>query len=82
MSASKNSKFSSESFESPQIVPRTLKKGKFGKQFDGLDLKFMDEDGTKITLRDDSDFELAIETARESAKGKAEGKLVLWCSDR
>ncbi|KAF9524021.1 NADPH oxidase regulator NoxR [Crepidotus variabilis] len=55
---------------------------KFGKEINGLDVKFTDEDGTKITLRDDSDFELAIETARESAKGKPEGKLVLWCSDR
>jgi len=46
-----------------------------------LGLRFKDEDGGKVTLRDDSDFELAIETARESAKGKAEGKLEIWCSD-
>jgi tetratricopeptide (TPR) repeat protein len=54
---------------------------KFGKQINGLGLKFKDEDGGKVTLRDESDYELAIETARESAKGKPEGKLELWCTD-
>ncbi|KAI0301582.1 hypothetical protein B0F90DRAFT_1810094 [Multifurca ochricompacta] len=38
-------------------------------------LKFRDEDGGKVSLRDESDYELAIETARESAKGKPEGRL-------
>jgi tetratricopeptide (TPR) repeat protein len=42
-------------------------------------LKFRDEDGGKVTLRDESDYELAIETARESAKGRPEGKLEVWC---
>jgi hypothetical protein len=55
---------------------------KFGKAFDGLGLKFMDEDGGKVTLKDESDYELAIETAREVSKGKAEGKLEIWCVDR
>jgi len=55
---------------------------KFGKGFDGLALKFKDEDGGKVTLRDESDYELAIETAREGSKGKAEGKLEIWCTDR
>jgi hypothetical protein len=54
---------------------------KFGKSFTGLGLKFKDEDGGKVTLRDESDYELAIETARENAKGKPEGKLEIWCSD-
>ena len=54
---------------------------KFGKDINGLGLKFQDEDGGKITLRDESDYELAIETARENSKGKAEGKLVIWCTD-
>ncbi|KAF5388812.1 hypothetical protein D9757_005589 [Collybiopsis confluens] len=35
----------------------------------------------KVTLQDESDYELAIETARESSKGKAEGKLEVWCTD-
>ena len=54
---------------------------KFGKPRNGLGLKFKDEDGGMVTLRDESDFELAIETARESAKGKPEGKLAIWCVD-
>lgn len=54
---------------------------KFGTRADGLGLKFKDEDGTKITLRDESDYELALETARESARGRGEGKLEVWCVD-
>lgn len=54
---------------------------KFGTAMDGLGLKFKDEDDVKVTLRDSSDYELAIETARHSAKGKAEGKLEIWCMD-
>jgi hypothetical protein len=46
-----------------------------------MSLKFTDEDGGKVTLRDESDFELAIETARENSKGKSEGKLEVWCTD-
>ncbi len=51
---------------------------KFGK---ALNMKFKDEDGGKVTMRDESDYDLAIETARESSKGKPEGKLEIWCSD-
>lgn len=54
---------------------------KFGKSFTGLGMKFKDEDGGKVTLRDESDYELAVETAKESAKGKPEGKLEIWCTD-
>jgi neutrophil factor 2 len=54
---------------------------KFQKEINGLGLRFKDEDGGKVTLRDDSDYELAIETARESSKGKSEGKLEIWCQD-
>jgi len=54
---------------------------KFGKSINGLGLKFKDEDGGKVTLRDESDYELAIETARESSKGRPEGKLEVWCID-
>jgi len=45
-------------------------------------LKFRDEDGGKVTLRDESDYELAIETARESAKGRPEGRLEVWCETK
>jgi tetratricopeptide (TPR) repeat protein len=55
---------------------------KFNKPLDGLVLRFQDEDGGKVSLRDDSDYELAIETAREHARGKPEGKLEVWCQDR
>jgi neutrophil factor 2 len=58
---------------------RTIIK-KFGSK-NGLGLKFKDEDGGMVSLKDESDFELAIETARESAKGKPEGKLEIWCTE-
>lgn len=33
---------------------------KFNKSLNGLGLKFKDEDGTHVSLRDDSDYDLAI----------------------
>ncbi|KAL4249263.1 NADPH Oxidase Activator [Abortiporus biennis] len=54
---------------------------KFGASFQDLGLKFKDEDGAKVTLQDAMDYELAIETARENAKGRPEGRLEVWCSD-
>lgn len=54
---------------------------KFGRAMDGLRMQFKDEDGGKVTLRDDSDYELALETVREMTKGKTEGKLEIWCTD-
>ncbi|CCM04385.1 uncharacterized protein FIBRA_06560 [Fibroporia radiculosa] len=54
---------------------------KFGRPLDGLGMQFKDEDGGKVTLRDEMDYELAIETARESAKGRSEGRLEIWCTD-
>lgn len=41
-------------------------------------LKFYDADGGKVSLYDESDNELSIETARESAKGRPEGKPEVW----
>ncbi|OSX61905.1 hypothetical protein POSPLADRAFT_1066338 [Postia placenta MAD-698-R-SB12] len=55
--------------------------GKFGRELDGLGMKFKDEDGGMVSLRDEMDYELAIETAREQAKGKPEGRLEIWCTD-
>ena len=52
---------------------------KFETTVQSIALKFRDEDGGKVSLRDKSDYELAIETALESAKGRPEGKLELWC---
>ena len=54
---------------------------KFGVVVGALGMKFKDEDGGKVSLRDESDFEMAIETARELAKGRAEGKLEIWLQD-
>lgn len=54
---------------------------KFEKSMTGLGIKFKDEDGGQVSLRDESDFELALETAREAANGKSEGKMEIWCSD-
>ncbi|KAF8588880.1 hypothetical protein K439DRAFT_1384065 [Ramaria rubella] len=62
-----------------EFIERVTKK--FGKPSNGLKLKFKDEDGIQVSLRDDSDYDLAIETARESARGKPEGKLEIWCVD-
>ena len=54
---------------------------KFGASPSAIALKFKDEDGERVSLLDDSDFDLALETARASAKGKPEGKLEVWCLD-
>jgi hypothetical protein len=54
---------------------------KFDKAYGSLEMKFKDEDGVMVTMKDDSDYELAIETAREAAKGKPEGKLEVWCQE-
>lgn len=45
-------------------------------------MKFKDEDGTLITLMDESDYDLALETARDGSKGKTERKLEVWCKDQ
>lgn len=54
---------------------------KFDKAYGSLEMKFKDEDGVMVTMKDDSDYELAIETAREAAKGRPEGKLEVWCQE-
>lgn len=45
-------------------------------------LKFVDDEGMKVNLIDESDYDLAIETARAASKGKSEGKLVLYVEPR
>jgi len=54
---------------------------KFGRNLNGLAMRFKDDEGGMVSLKDDSDFELAVEVAKESAKGKQEGKLEIWCTD-
>lgn len=65
--------------ETPFTEFRKRVADKFETSPQSIVLKFRDEDGGKVSLRDESDYELAIETARESAKGKPEGKLEVWC---
>ncbi|KAH9060549.1 hypothetical protein EDB87DRAFT_1674686 [Lactarius vividus] len=65
--------------ETPFAEFRKRVADKFETSPQSITLKFRDEDGGKVSLRDESDYELAIETARESAKGKPEGRLEVWC---
>jgi len=55
---------------------------KFDRVFEDVVLRFKDDDGAKVNMRDESDYELAVETARENAKGRSEGKIEVWCDDR
>jgi len=40
-------------------------------------VKFEDEDGTRVSIRDDEDWEMAIGTTRM----KGTGKLAVWCEE-
>ncbi|KAI0314672.1 hypothetical protein OF83DRAFT_1135692 [Amylostereum chailletii] len=64
----------------PEFLQRVA--DKFELPSRSMRLRFKDEDGGKVTLQDDSDYELAIETARESAKGRPEGKLEIWVEQK
>lgn len=55
---------------------------KFDKPFDGLGMKYKDEDGTLITLIDESDYDLALEIARNHSGERSERKLEIWCRDQ
>jgi len=52
---------------------------KFSIPVSRMDVKFKDEDGGKVSIKDEMDYEMAMETAKESANGKAEGRLEVWC---
>ena len=65
--------------ETPFAEFRQRVADKFEMSSQSIMLKFRDEDGGQVSLRDESDYDMAIETARESAKGKPEGKLEVWC---
>lgn len=62
---------------------------KFGVAIETLKLRFVDEDGVKITLRDEEDWDLAMETATRTGsnvRGRtrkigAEGRLEVWCEE-
>lgn len=50
---------------------------KFSRQ--QISLKYKDEDGSMISIVDESDWDSAIDAAREHAKGRPESKLQIWC---
>ncbi|KAG8934124.1 hypothetical protein FRC01_005023 [Tulasnella sp. 417] len=65
---------------------------KFSYELGALRVKFEDEDGTKVSLMDEGDWDLAIETARNmndnesSISGSTrpkpgEGRLKIWCEE-
>ncbi|KAG8862594.1 hypothetical protein FRB96_001152 [Tulasnella sp. 330] len=59
---------------------------KFGIQWKQVILKFNDEDGGKVSLKDAMDWDMAIECSRVSGGasdpfGKPEGKLEMWMTD-
>ncbi|KAI6116071.1 hypothetical protein F5141DRAFT_1001142 [Pisolithus sp. B1] len=63
---------------------------KFGSSPEAFKLKFVDEDGVKISLRDEEDWGLAIETAMSVGRNGGatrgggrgiEGRLEVWCED-
>jgi len=56
---------------------------KFGVAIEALKLRFVDEDGVKISLRDEEDWGLAMETATggRSSKTGVEGRLEVWCEE-
>ncbi|CAE7146265.1 unnamed protein product [Rhizoctonia solani] len=54
---------------------------KFGREYGDLSVKFVDDDGAKVTIMDESDFELAIETARAAALKGKESRLEIWCDE-
>ncbi|KAG9002436.1 hypothetical protein FRB94_003955 [Tulasnella sp. JGI-2019a] len=58
---------------------------KFEQPLSGMRLKFDDEDGTRMSIRDEEDWEIAIGTARNHMKalggGLGEGKLTIWCEE-
>jgi len=54
---------------------------KFSIPVSNMDVKFKDEDGGRVSIKDEMDYEMALETARESAGGKTEGKLEVWCAE-
>ncbi|GAA96970.1 uncharacterized protein L969DRAFT_90378 [Mixia osmundae IAM 14324] len=47
-----------------------------------LALRYQDEDGDEIAIEDESDWESAIDAAREFAQGRPEGKLKLYLEDQ
>lgn len=65
---------------SPSITYSDLYKrvcDKLEQAFGRVRVKFEDEDGTKVTIRDDEDWEMAVNIT--SMRG--DGKLPIWCEE-
>lgn len=45
-------------------------------------MRFKDVEGDKVGLRDESEYEMAIATAKLNAGGRMEGDLEIWYEDR
>jgi len=54
---------------------------KFAIPVSKMDVKFKDEDGGHVSIKDEMDYEMALETAKDGANGKAEGRLEIWCAE-
>lgn len=65
----------------PFIEFMSMLSSKFGISARRLEVKFKDEDGGHVSMKDEMDYEMALETAKESANGKGEGKLEIWCAE-
>ena len=45
-------------------------------------LRYRDEDGTMVTIVDETDWDSAVDAAREHCpKGRQDGKLEIWVSE-
>lgn len=66
--------------DSSRLELMAMLSSKFSISVNLLDVKFKDEDGTYVSIKDESDYEMALETAKETVNGKAEGKLEIVCS--
>jgi hypothetical protein len=53
---------------------------KFG--ISDMRLRYKDEDGTMVTIVDETDWDSAVDAAREHCpKGRQDGKLEIWVSE-
>lgn len=51
---------------------------KFGLSSNRFEICFKDEDGDRVNIKDNGDWDAAIECARYVAAGRPEGKLEVW----
>lgn len=61
-----------------EFKSKVIKKFSLGSR---VSMKYQDEEGSRITLLDEDDWESAVDTARSYAKGRPEGKIEIWVED-